>query len=195
MTHHVSNAHSPQQMRTMSNAGHVVEGAIISSAGVLLMRESLSREGASSVVANLLASAGALLGLGLVAGSFSHGGPRRFFSADHQQREHLQMAALVTCAGLVRRKGKVGTTLSDLATARIGQMFLTHEQHGSGEAAAEAKAKHERLGRTILGASASSLLGDVFGSRWFRLLGAAMLVASGVQLVLYREPTGAYEED
>jgi hypothetical protein len=97
MTHHVPRAHSPEEMRRFSNIGHWVEGAIISGAGGLMLWEALSGEArAEKAASSMLAGGGLLLGLGLVAGSLEHGGPRTFFRADHQQREHLQMAGLLT---------------------------------------------------------------------------------------------------
>jgi hypothetical protein len=194
VTSHVPHAHTPHQMRRMSNVGHWVGGALIAGAGTVVLRDALARDDADSRTAStVLAGAGALLGVALVGGSFEHGGPVQFFRADHQQREHLQMAALLTAGGLARRFGRTGRLLGSLATARIGQMFLTHEQHGTGEAAAEAKGKHERLGRTILGAAAASALGELFDLTALRAAGAALLVLSGLQLVAYREPPGAYE--
>jgi hypothetical protein len=194
LTHHVPHAHPPEQMRLMSNVGHWVEGGIISCAGVLLLRGALGKESEQALASNLLAGAGALLGLSLVAGSFEHGGPVMFFKSDHQQREHLQMAALLTAGGLSRRAGRVGRVLATLATAWIGQMFLTHEQHGTGGAAKVAKGKHERLGKTIVAAAAAAVLGEVLNARVLRAMGAALLTASGLQLITYREPEGAYEE-
>ena len=143
----------------------------------------------------MLAGAGWLLGLGLITGSFEHGGPLTFFRADHQQREHLQMAALLAAGGIVRRGGRVGRVAAAGTTARIGQMFLTHEQHGTGEAAREARGQHQRLGKTILAAAATGALGEVMGKRWLRAMAATLLTLSGLQLVAYREPAGAYEPE
>jgi hypothetical protein len=196
MTHHVPRAHSAAQMRTMSAIGHWAEGAIISGAGGLLLLGALKPESDDDRLAsNLLAGAGGLLGLGLVIGSFEHGGPATFFKADLQQREHLQMAALLTAGGLGRRAGRIGRLLTTVATGRIGQMFLAHEQHGTGEAAELAKGKHRRLGKTILAAAGLSAIGELFDVKAARAAGAALLLASGAQLIAYREPEGAYEGD
>jgi hypothetical protein len=195
MTRHVPRAHSPEEMRRFSNIGHWIEGTIIAGAGGALVWEALSREEpAEKLASNLLTGAGLLLGLGLIAGSGHHGGPRTFFAADHQQREHLQMAGLLAAGGLARRGGRIGRVAAAGATARIGQMFLTHEQHGTGEAAAEAKGKHERLGKTILAGAAAGAIGEVLGNRWLRAAAAGLLMLSGFQLLTYREPEGAYEE-
>jgi hypothetical protein len=105
MTHHVKDAHKPKEIRLMSNIGHWVEGAIMTGSGVLLMREALADRPPDKLASDLLAGAGALLGIGLVAGSLEHGGPVAFFRTEAQQREHLQMAALLTGGGLARRAG------------------------------------------------------------------------------------------
>jgi hypothetical protein len=195
MTHHVQRAHTPEEMRRFSNVGHWIEGAIISGAGGLLLWEAFSGERrAERLASNLLTGAGLLLGIGLVAGSLEHGGPVTFFRADHQQREHLQMSGLLTAGGLARRGGRVGRLASAGATARIGQMFLRHEQHGTGEAAVQAKGRHERLGKTILAGAAAGAIGEALGNKWLRAAAAGLLALSGLQLLAYREPEGAYEE-
>jgi hypothetical protein len=195
MTQHVPRAHSPEEMRRFSNVGHWIEGTIICGAGGLLLWEALSgQRRAEKAASNLLTGAGLLLGLGLLGGSIEHGGPTTFFRADHQQREHLQMAGLLTAGGLARRGGRIGKVAAAGATARIGQMFLTHEQHGTGEAAAKAKGKHVRLGKTILAGAAAGAIGEVLGNRWLRAAAAGLLMLSGFRLLTYREPEGAYEE-
>lgn len=194
MTRHVPNPHSPEQERAYSNVGHGIEGAIITTVGLTLARAALTGDDAHDQHASrFLVAAGALLGAGLVAGSFHHGGPIRFFRADHQQRQHLEMSAWILGAGLARPQGRLGAVVSDALVARVGQMFLTHEQHGTSQAAADAKAKHERLGGTIVAAAAVQTLGDLSKRRALRSVGAALMIAAGLQLLLYREPQGAYE--
>lgn len=196
MTHHVPNAHSPEQMRQLSNIGHLVEGGIIGGAGVVMLLEAATaRDAFAEASTKLNVFAGGLLVAGLVAGSFEHGGPMIFFKADAQQREHLEMGSLLVGGGLARRLGKLGSLMSGLATARIGQMFLVHEQHGTGRAARIAKSRHQMLGRTIVGAAAATVAADLSGSRLMRSLSGLSLAAAGGQLLLYREPPGAYEDD
>jgi hypothetical protein len=195
MTHHVPKAHTAAQMRTMSNVGHWIEGTIISGAGALLLYGAVKPDDRNDQLAtSLLTGAGSLLGLGLIGGSLEHGGPVTFFKADHQQRQHLEMAALLTAGGLSRRAGRIGRTLAAAATSRIGQMFLTHEQHGTSEGAELARGKHQRLGKTILAAAALSAVGELLDVRPVKAGGAVLLLASGAQLIAYREPEGAYEE-
>lgn len=194
MTSHVPKPHTPAEMRTFSNLGHDIEGAIISGSGTLMLLDSLASDRRlHKASSNLLAGAGSLLGLGLIGGSFDHGGPVTFFMADLQQRQHLEMAALLTTGGLARRAGRFGSLVWGAALARIGQMFLTHEQHGSGEAAAIARGMHQRLGRTILAAAVTVTAGELTRSRWLRAVGSALPIASGIQLAIYREPVGAFE--
>lgn len=194
MSERVPHPHTPEQERLFSNAGHWIEGGIITAGGALMLRDAVSDSDTyGEVSSKVLAGAGALLGFGLVAGSFHHGGPLTFFRADHQQREHLEMAALLTGGSLASRFGRIGRLLSGAGLARIGQMFLAHEQHGTGWAEKKARRRHQRLGKTILAAAATNTVGDLFESRWIRCQGAGLLVASGLQLLTYREPEGAFE--
>jgi hypothetical protein len=193
-TQHVPHPHTPEQERILSNIGHWVEGGIITAGGALLMRDAVADgEAYREVASKVLAGAGALLGVGLVAGSFHHGGPVTFFRLDHQQRQHLEMAGLLTAGSFASRFGGIGRVLFAATTARIGQMFLVHEQHGTSPAAKKAKHRHERLGRTIIAAAATHATGDLFESRLMRALGAGLLVAAGLQLLTYKEPQGAFE--
>ena len=100
-----------------------------------------------------------------MGGSFHHGGPATFFRANHQQRQHLEMAGLITASGIARRGGRLGASIANLFVARVGQMFLRHEQHGT---AAEAKGKHERLGWMIVAAATLETLGHLSGARMLR---------------------------
>lgn len=190
----VPNPHTPAQERLLSNIGHWIEGAIITTAGISSVRGALfddrRHEAHQSLV---LVGAGSLLGIGLLAGSFHHGGPVTFFRGDMQQREHLKMSGLIAGAGALRRLGRLGALLSDSLVARVGQMFMVHEQHGTDEAAARSKRRHELLGKTIVGAAVASAVGDLTGWRWARAAGGATMIGAGLQLLSYREPEGAYE--
>jgi hypothetical protein len=194
MTEQIPHPHTPEQERLLSNIGHWVEGGIITAGGALLMRDAFEdRDPYGDHASKVLAGAGAFLGVGLVAGSFHHGGPVTFFRLDRQQRQHLEMAGLLTAGSLASRFRRIGRLLSGASTARIGQMFLVHEQHGTGWAERKAWRRHRRLGKTILAAAATRAVGDLLESRWIRGLGAGLLVASGLQLLTYKEPEGAFE--
>jgi hypothetical protein len=193
MTAHVQRSHTPEQQRLFSNIGHLVVGAIITTGGALLLRDAVSAaDSYGEVPSRVLTGAGALLVLGLVAGSFHHGGRVDFFKADPQEREHLEMAAILTAGRLASRFGRLGKLVSGAGIARIGQMFLAHERHGTSEAEKMARAKHQRLGKAILAAATTHTLGDLLEIRWIRAIGSALLIASGLPLLAYREPEGAF---
>ena len=196
MTQHIPNPHTPEQERTFSNIGHLIEGAIVTTAGATLARGAITGNSRHDLHASrFLIGAGGLLGAGLVAGSLHHGGPVTFFTADHQQRQHLEMSGWILGAGLVRVLGRIGALSSDAFVARVGWMFLTHEQHGTSAAARLAQARHRALGQTVIAASLTSALGSLFSSRSLRAAGSLLMVGAGVQLLTYREPEGAYESD
>lgn len=195
MTQSVINPHGPKEERTLSNVGHWIEGAILTSGGLALLHAAWTGEARHDTHAGrIFVGAGTILAGGLIAGSFHHGGSAAFFSADHQQRQHLQMAGLVLGAGLLRR-GRFGSAVSDLLLGAVGRMFLTHEQHGTDEAAREAVAKHRVLGTTIVAGSAIAVLADTTRWRSLKTTAAVLLTAAGAQLLFYREPAGAFEAD
>lgn len=195
MTGHIPNPHTPAQERLLSNIGHWIEGGILSVAGGAMLLDALgsSNDRYENADSALLAGAGSVLGLGLIAGSFHHGGPVTYFKADHQQRQHLQMAGLITGAGMSRRAGTLGRVVASGLVGKVGHMFLTHEQHGTGEAAEIAKAKHQRLGQTILAGAGTIAVGDLFGWKLVGAAGSVLMLAAGLQLLTYKEPEGAYE--
>lgn len=188
MTEQIQNPHTPQQERQLSNIGHWVEGAIVAGAGATLLLGALKGdERFESWARGLLTGAGVTLAVGLVAGSFHHGGPQAFFRADHQQRQHLQMATLIGAAGAARGHDRFGKLVSNTLIGVVGKMFLSHEQHGTGKAAREARRKHDRLGRTILAAAATQALGEVTDSRVMRGAGSVGLIFAGGQLLFLVE--------
>ena len=194
MKSHVPNPHTPHQERVLSNIGHWVEGAIVTAAGLSSIRFAMTGDQRHDLhQSNVLIGAGSVLGIGLIAGSLHHGGPAKFFTADMQQRQHLQMSGLITVAGLLRRLGRVGAIASNMLIGGVGQMFLSHEQHGTDEAAARAKRRHDLLGRTIITGAAGGAVGDITRWRWVRAFAGAAMVGAGLQLLFYKEPDGAFE--
>lgn len=139
--------------------------------------------------------AGVALGGLILGGSLHHGGPRRYLRHEHQDREHLTMAAMIAGGGAVEQFAP--TRLSGLGTAAalagVGGMFLTHEQHGTGAAREQSERTHRRLGGSLI-AAGTARAADALGvpGPWRFAWPALALGVSG-QLVAYREPTGAYE--
>lgn len=134
-------------------------------------------------IVKVLAGAGALLGLGMVAGSFHHGGPIVFYRADHRQRQHLEMAIFLTAGSLASRFGKIRRVLSGGSIARIGRCSSPTARNTA--RVGMGPSQHKRLGKTILAAATTHTVGNVLGIRWIRVLGAGFLVASGLQLLDY----------
>jgi low temperature requirement protein LtrA len=75
----------------------------------------------------------------------------------------------------------------------IGILFLTHPQHGTGEAVAKAVRQHRILGITAIIAGLLRVAGVVSGSTISAILWSLALLVSAAQLILYREPEGAFE--
>lgn len=194
MTKHVLKPHTAAEMRRFSDQGHAIEGAIMSGSGTLMLLDSLVTsarlQGASS---NLLAAAGALLGLGLVAGSLEHGGPIAFFKTDLQQRQHLEMAGLITAGGLARKAGRFGSPRMGCGRGEdwpdVSHPRAAWEWRGCGDCTRQAPTVGQDLA-----AAATVTAGELLRSTWLRTVGSGLLIASGVQLATYREPEGAYEE-
>ena len=202
--------HTGEEMQRISNLAHVVEGAVIGAAAVVMMLESRNRlrgSGAPYAWPLLLFVAGVfLLGYMLIP----HHGIElartqwRWVFADPQQRQHLLLAALIAMGAGGELVARAQATAAPawrhawpLTTAIIGIMFLVHTQHGTDAAVARATAIHRALGSVLI---AAALLRDV--SVWrlgrraaFELsAGVALLVAAAL-LVVYREPAGAYLPD
>jgi hypothetical protein len=145
------------------------------------------------------AASGAGLALGgfIVLGSLHHGGPRLYLRHEHQDREHLQMAALIATGGGVAALGEGRWTGLGPASALagVGALFLKHEQHGTGEARLRAERVHRRLGYSLL-AAAGAKAADALGAPGpWRFAWPALGLAVAAQLLGYREPAGAYERN
>lgn len=191
------NPHSPEERRKLSNLGHWLEGAALGGAGSLALLDAVapSLRWPARWWPRLVAAGGGALGAFIVLGSLHHGGPRRYLRHEHQDREHLLMAALIAAGGVLESAGS--STALRLAPAGalagVGRIFLTHEQHGTGEARRESERVHRRLGLTVIAAGIAKA-GDVLGVpgplRW--VWSSLAMVAAG-QLLVYREPAGAYE--
>ena len=191
------NPHTPEERRRLSNLGHWLEGSALGLAGSLALLDAAapSLKWPGRWWPRAVAAGGGALGAFIVLGSLHHGGPRRYLRYEPQDREHLQMAALIGAGGALESLGR--STALRLAPAAalgaVGQMFLSHEQHGTGEARRESERVHRRLGLTVV-AGGLAKAGDALGmpGPW-RWLWPSLTLASAGQLLVYREPAGAYE--
>lgn len=200
MTHEAAaypNPHSPEERRLLSNIGHRVEGGLLGVTSALALldaaRPDLDWPGRWSP--RVAAGAGLVLGGGILAGTLHHGGPRRYLAHEHQDLEHLRMAAVIATGGLIESAGHeriVGLGGAG-ALGTIGAMFLRHEQHGTGEALAKSISVHRRLGRSLIAAGLAKAAHSLRarGPWQFAWPMAGLVVAT--QLIVYREPGGAYE--
>lgn len=191
------NPHSADERRTLSNVGHWVEGGVLGGVGALALVDAVrpDLEWPRRWGPRLTVGAGAALSGLILGGSLHHGGPRRYLRHEHQDRQHLTMAAVIAAGGAVERltPGRAGGAGPAAALAAIGQMFLTHEQHGTGEARERAERAHRRLGLSLIAAGAARGADALGVPGPWRFAWPALALAVSGQLLTYREPPGAYE--
>lgn len=195
MKQHRFASHTPEERRRLSNLGHIVEGLLLGAVGVLALLESTGvASWAATAWPILILVAGVLL-LILIY-------PRHPFSdwpaiwRDAQQQQHTIMAAAIAVAGvaeLLRGLGSVWGYVWPGVMLLIGGMFLIHEQHGTSAAAAKAVWQHRILGLTAIIAGLLRAAEVGTGSSPLAILWPLVLLAAAAQLVLYREPEGAFE--
>jgi hypothetical protein len=117
---------------------------------------------------------------------------------DAQQREHTIMAASIAVAGvaeLLRGSSLGWAYVWPGVMLLIGVLFLTHAQHGTGAAVAKALWQHRILGLTAIVAGLLRVAEVSTGVSIFGILWPIVLLAAAAQLILYREPEGAYEAE
>jgi hypothetical protein len=104
------------------------------------------------------------------------------------------MAALIASGAGVETVGNA--RLAGLGTAGalagVGALFLKHEQHGSGEARAQAERAH-RLGYSLLAAAGAKAADTVRAPGPWRFTWPALGLTVAGPLLTYRESAGAYE--
>jgi hypothetical protein len=194
------------ESRFWSNLGHWVEGGLFAIVGLLALLESsdILTDSWIYVWPTILLIAGLTLPLGI----FGHGhgedarASRAALLADPQQQQHLIIAGLLFVAGVA----EIAALASGIGILRyvwplvlivIGILFMIHTQHGTSEAATKAVRVHRILGGTLLLAGlarglavASGTYTGVLGLAW-----VVLLLITAVQLLIFREPEGAYEGD
>ncbi len=195
---HRFRSHTPAEARRLSNLAHIAGGALLIIVGLLALAGNLSISSwAHAAWQMLLIGAGVLLLVGIY---LRH--PREDWLLlwnDAQQREHTIMAFAMAVAGAVEIfRGNALTIFAfvfPLAIFLIGFLFLAHKQHGTGAAQTRALWIHRALGITLI-LSAILRVGDLLiASSVYALMWQLALFAAGVQLIVYREPAGAYEPE
>ncbi|GAB4577429.1 MAG: hypothetical protein Fur0022_01600 [Anaerolineales bacterium] len=195
MKQHRFASHTPDEKRRLSNLGHIVEGILLAAVGILaLLGQLVAAAWAASLWPALIFMAGVLL-LSLIYPRH----PRSDWPLiwrDPQQREHTIMAVAVAVSGLaeiLRVAFPVLGYIWPMAILLIGGLFLFHAQHGTSEAAMKAVRQHRFLGIIIVAAGLLRGAEIVTGTGVFAILWPVALLLAAVQLLLYREPAGAYE--
>lgn len=197
MHQHSFASHSPEEMRRLSDLGHISEGVLLGSVAILALLNALGIAAWSSIAWPLLLLLSGVVLLFLIY-------LRHPFSdwlaiwRDRQQRQHTQMAVASALAGAAELlRGRAAIVLLALVWPAvlifIGTLFITHTQHGTGEAVARAVTKHRVLGATIVLAGLLRAAEIFLGPSWFALAWPLALLAAAAQFVLYREPEGAFE--
>ncbi|MEK6588936.1 MAG: hypothetical protein AABY97_08865 [Chloroflexota bacterium] len=195
MKQHRFASHTPEEMRRRSNLGHMVEGLLLATVGVLAMLGNLGLAAWASAAWPILILIAGLLLLVLLYPSHPLSDWPAIWS-DPQQRQHTIMAAGIAAAGaaeLVRRSSPAWAYVWPAAIILIGILFLTHPQHGTGEAVAKAVRQHRILGITAIIAGLLRAANVITGTTLFAILWPLALLAAAAQLILYREPEGAFE--
>lgn len=198
MKTHSFKSHTPEEMRRLSNLGHIMEGALLATVGVLVI---LSNTGVAVWASTVWRFLALLAGIALIIIIY----PRHPVSEwgliwrDPQQRQHTLIAVVIILAGiaeLVQANAGVSVLQSvwPIALIIIGALFMTHTQHGHGDAVHQAVLRHRILGITIMAAGLLRLLEIVIPSNVLAILWPIALLIAAFQLVIYREPGGAFDK-
>lgn len=188
-------SHSPEDRRRLSNLGHLVEGLLLAAVAILAFLGGAGIAAWGSAVWPMLILVAGLLLLLFIYLPHPPSDWRAIWR-DAQQRQHTLMAAAIAAAGaaeLLRGSGPLWAYVWPAALLLIGVMFLVHEQHGTSAAAAKAVRLHRILGATIIIAGLLRAGDIVSGAGVLALLWPLALLAGALQLLIYREPPGAYE--
>ena len=195
MKQHSFLLHSPEEMRRLSNLGHMMEGVLFGIVGLLALLSNLNGfTWAASAWPILVTVSGVLLLLLLY--------PRHPMSdwpliwRDAQQREHTIIAFAALLAGaaeLLQSAMPVLDYVWPAALMLIGGLFFFHAQHGTSEASVKALRQHRVLGITLIVAGLLRLIEISRGAELAGILWPLTLLIAAAQLLLYREPESAYE--
>ena len=190
--------HTPEEMRKLSNRGHWVEGGLLGIVGILALMQLWVMEAWVGVLLPVLLLK---VGLLLVVFMYAHHPPTDWplIWADPQSKQHTIMATLLSLAGLVELLRAVGIAAGSswafvwpLVLIVVGIMFMIHTQHGNHTAMAQAVRSHRILGITIVGGGLIKSVHVLWSGTIFAYLWPLLLLAAAIQLLIYREPEGAY---
>jgi hypothetical protein len=197
MRRHRFASHTPEEMRRLSNLGHLAEGLVLATVGVLALLSSFGVVAWASTSWPLLILLAGVLLLALIYPLHPLSDWPRIWR-DPQQRQHTIIAAALAVAGtseLLRGSGDRGWGyVWPVALLVIGVLFLTHAQHGRGRAVARAVLLHRILGITVICAGLLRAIEVGTGASAFASLWPIALLVAAAQLIVYREPEGAFEE-
>ncbi len=195
MKQHSFLSHTPDEMRQLSNLGHIVEGTLFAIVGLLALLGNLGVFTWVSFAWPILVLIAGIILLFLLY-ALHPSSEWGLIWRDAQQREHTVIAAAVASAGLAELLSSARPALSYVWPAAVilsGGLFLFHAQHGTSEAAARATRQHRALGITLFVAGLLNFIEIFSGARFAAILWPIVLLIAAAQLLLYREPEGAYE--
>ncbi len=195
MEHRPVQPNSAEQRR-LSNLGHLIEGIFFAFVSILAL---LSNTGIAVWAANIwqiTIGVAAIVLLTMIYLLHPVGDWPTIWQ-DAQQRQHTIIAFLLFAGGLAEAINKSASAVDYVWPAAllvIGGLFLVHKQHGASQAAAKAVRLHRILGLTIIAASVLRGMEVISKIGMFGILWPLALLVAAVQLILYREPEGAFEQ-
>ena len=195
MKQHSFLSHTPENMRRLSNLGHLIEGILFAIVSVLALLGNLGTFTWAPVAWPILVLVSGVVLLFLLY-PLHPVAEWRLIWRDVQQREHTIIAAAVAVAGVAELLSSAIPALAYVWPAAIiltGGLFLFHAQHGTSEAAARAVRQHRALGTTLILAGLLNFVEIANGARFVAILWPIVLLVAAAQLLLYCEPEGAYE--
>ncbi len=190
-------SHTPEEKRRLSNQGHIMEGLILGAVGVLALMDAFGVAPWTKTAWPILLLIAGLLLLGLLYSRHPFEDWQAIWR-DAQQRQHTIIASAILLGGaaeLWRSSRAAWAFVWPAVATLIGVLFLTHAQHGTGKAVVKAVWQHRILGVTIMVAGLSRLAEVITGANILSILWPLALLAAATQLILYREPAGAFEGD
>jgi hypothetical protein len=195
--HHIA-SHTAEEMRRLSNLGHLLEGLVLATVGILAILGSLGMVAWAPTAWPLVILLAGVLLLALIYPLH----PLSDWPAiwrDPQQRQHTIIAAALMVAGtselLQSSSARSWGYVWPVVLIVIGVLFLTHAQHGRGRAVARAVLLHRILGITLIGAGLLRAIEGGTEASIFAFLWPLALLIAAAQLIVYREPEGAFEEE